>query len=572
MIFTFVDEILISRGLSMLPLAVLQPDNELYRVLCFQPKGDLDASRERIGNSNEESARRKHLSYLSIASHKNVELVLGPEYSCPWTVIETIVESNILPHEGNLWVLGCESITPDELTKLPGRYPTVEWIYEEIEPNSKSFFDPVCYFLKTREVATGIIKNTIVIQFKSQNMADRELDYIERDNMIRGSKGYILRNDNNSICLTTLICADSLIFEENMLPQQLYIPYIFLHPQLSYEPRHAAIRRYRNDAFVNNREREYLCINWARGSQVSAVGSIMTFGGSGYYTKSNDLMLTDGRVNSNHYKGLYYTRCHETRSHVYFLNYDELVFMFRTTKVSQAAVPGVLQHNRTGPEMLKVFGWDETSLEWSEQSRVSDDFAKLCEEEASDLEPLTNDDMQPLDKERLLTLSCGLIGEPLTPDWYNPIHLKFFRVNQDEIVRRLTFSQDPDVGANDERIRIVSLYGYLRNVILPNPAHYPMCIADLINNCRISYPWNADKYNYNLCRTDGNGPATGVYLGLSTQANARRIFDSMAAVLKEDNKRLVVWYQRDATILWEASPVPRIDDEIHDGRSINKEF
>lgn len=566
--FEYIETSLDKKDLSIISLRVLIPDDQLYKVACFQPKGAVEARADSIRNSDQLLAVKKHREFLSIALNENVELALSPEYSCPWATIEQIIQQGMFPANGNLWVLGCESISPNELAEVCNRNNDVVWIYEELPSNDRRFLDPICYFLNASQNGSQNIKNVVVLQFKQQRMADGKLDFIERDNMILGSKAYILRNDANSIYLATLICADGLTFEDNQLLQHSH-PHIIIHPQLNYNPRHITIRRYRNEAYLYNKVRDYICINWSRGAIVSQVGSPTAFGGSGFYTKSDEIDLEDARINENHYKGLYYARCAENYSHVYLLNYDEFVFLFRTTKLSQHGVPAVLQGTRTGPQALKAYTWNEAATAWAEGTDVDDGFHEICHEAGLNLGQLEASTTNPLDRERLLALSTGQIDDSQGIPWYSPLAIKFFRINQDEIVRRLTFFQDPDEDAKAARIHILHCYWYLLNSILQDETKIPACISDLFNNHQVKYPWKDGHFQFNICREDQAGPAAVVYLGPSTFAIANKVADRMAGILKEDSKRLVIWYQHGDEIKWISPPMPQIDDEVEDRRNID---
>ena len=61
-------------------------------------------------------------------------------------------------------------------------------------------------------------------------------DFLERNNLIRGSKIYVLRNDATSINLATFICSDLLDFNERDFDNYIYLPCIFIHLQLNNDP------------------------------------------------------------------------------------------------------------------------------------------------------------------------------------------------------------------------------------------------------------------------------------------------------------------------------------------------
>ncbi|MFX0198388.1 MAG: hypothetical protein ACFFCW_19895 [Candidatus Hodarchaeota archaeon] len=566
-----IDDELSNRSLSIIPLNILHPDERLYNLLLIQPGENVAVSSEFVRNENPQSTKWKYTYFLRLARSSDVDLALSPEYSCPWEVIEELIENEEIPNPGKIWVLGCESIKPDELDDLAQRCEGVVWIYErENRDQDRKFLDPVCYIFRAVD-SDGNSRIVFVVQFKGQAMADPKYN-LERDNLMTGTKRYILRNDEDSIHLTTLICSDALVFSTNGLPRPLHTPYIIPHLQLNLDPRNPPFKFYRQEAYIQNRDKqEFVCINWAKGFKL-ADQDPSPFGGSAFYMKSEKLTLNDDRINANHQKGLYYTKCPCLRSHTYFFNYAEHVFLLRTTKPSQALAPGVLQR-RTGPEMLKIYGWDAGTNSWVENDISNDGFCELCLGLGNNFEPLADAEMSPLNKERLLTLSNGVVQGSSRKTWFIPNQLKFFEIGEDEVVRRMTFVQDPCEDAKNERFRYLGNYARLRNEILPDPTNFPECIRDLAGDWTIKYPCGDRGYEYNLCKTDGSGRATVAFLGNCSSTDPDRVFDRLASVLQDEQRRLVVWYEHAGNIhiKWQGR-TPLIDEDLSESRtSVAKE-
>lgn len=558
-------------GLRMNRLAVLHPDANPYAVAVLQPLENICATPEAIQNERQESAHSKHSAFLRLASEQQPDLAITPEYSTPWKVIEESIGTGCVPKEGKLWVLGCESTTPDELEELTKNQPNVKWIVAKSTRTGKqSFLDPICYLFRATDAA-GKTHVVISVQFKEQPMSD-PIHNLERDYMMPGTECFILRNDENSIYLVTLICSDALAFKESVLPQSVHIPYLILHPQLNRDPRYNAFKAYRNDAYLNNRDKqEFLCVNWARGFCVSGYAP-SEFGGSGYYLKSDALTLNDERINENHNKGLYYTICQENRSNIYFFNYCEHIFLFQTTKPSQAQALGVLQR-RTGPEMIRVFCWNAGSSNW-EETPPNDGFVELCARVRDDLSPLSDAEMDCLNKERLLALSNGVIKSSRNHKWYEPIQLLSFGIKEDEVVRRMTFVQDPDLEAYDYRYRAILNFSKLRNQILPALPFFPKSIAHFHSNCRIDYPING-SFNHNLLNLGDGSKATVAYVGRKPQTEVDRAYKELYDVLEDNDRlRLVVWYESPSGSLGQRwiGDRPLITADLSEGsRSITRE-
>lgn len=556
----YINNLLTARGLQMSPLNALHPDESLYSILLIQPLDSVAACNESVKCPELLPYTQKYSEFLKLAVEEGADLVLAPEYSCPWPIVEESILLERFPAEGALWVLGCESITPIQLAELTARHGNIIWLHEDVRQRPGShFLDPVCYFFRATD-ASGESHVVAAVQFKGQPMSDHST-YLERDNLITGRRRYILRNGEESIYLTALICSDSLNFLVDDLPQHLHHPYIIPHVQLNTNPRHIAFRHYRQDAYLKNRRGlEFICVNWAKGFSVAGLDP-SDFGGSAYYTKSNQLILTDERLEANHQKGLYYTKFGVHHAHIYFLNCSEHVFLLRTTKPSQAAADAVLQR-RTGPEMLKLFTWSGHTTRWEEVEQADDGFLDLCDEVGEDLDPVSTNGMTAINKERLLALSNGKVGSQ--GNWFRADHIDFFDVKEDEVIHRITVGQEIEPSARVQKIRYLANFSRLKNEILANANNFPECIKDLTGNFIVRYPIVEGDYNHNLCRPDLSGSATAVYLGACSPQQLSRVYDDIASILSdEDRRRLVIWHQRAGGIFYKCRDVPpQIDDEL----------
>lgn len=569
-----IDDELTAKGLtSIVRLRALEPDTTRYSVMLVQPRGEVSACGEYIRNADAGTASLKHSAFLRLAASKHADLVIAPEYSCPWAVIEEAIGSGTLPDQGSLWVLGCESITIDELHDLSERLGSIKWIYEETPPwDGGKFLDPICYLFHARDGA-GAIHVVCLVQFKGEPMS-AAATLIEQEEMIRGVKRYVLRNDNDSIHLFTLVCSDALTFGElqlDSLPPNNHTPYLILHPQLNTGPRHPSFALYRKIAYGRGGEhQEIICVNWAKGFRVSGQAP-SEFGGSAIYTKSQKLKLSDDRLDVNHRKGLYYTKFHPHRAHAYFFNYGEHVFFLRTTKPSLIdTVP--LSQLRTGPKMENVYEWNSAATSWEEIAEADDGLNGLCAANfAGDLAPLSDGVMSPTNKERLLALSVGRIEG--SDKWYTAEVLASFRIGEDEIIQRGIVVQDPCPDASQKRLRRLIRYEFLRNSIVPDGSHFPRPIQDFVGACEIWYSGALGEYHCNLWKQDRSRRATVAFIGMATRPEARRCFDKLyEAVPITERSRVVVWYLNGTRITPIHEDVSHIAHDVAaDPRAIWKE-
>lgn len=549
----FVDTILANRepSLTMVPLQALVPDSRLYTLLFIQPSGTIAVSTTYIKNSDFNSAYAKFKDFLRIAAEERIDLVASPEYSCPWQVIEEAIQNNQLPAEGKIWVLGCESITRIELEQIEGRNSNVVWIYErDLEGRRGNFLDPVCYIFNSKD-SNSNNKKVIAIQFKTTPSSPQRSS-LERDNLIFGTKRYIFRNDSDSVHLTGLICSDSLQFDFNSLfnparGPNLRTPYIILHLQMCLKPRNLAFKKYRSDIYLLSTERifEVLCVNWANGFSVPGEDP-SSFGGSAFFTKAEGLDLSDERINSNHDKGIYYTKCADCRAHMFCFNYSEHLFYYENTKASQLYGSAV-QNRQTGPVAQTILKWDSSLRRWVNEPKADDELDFFCNEHGCNPVELFDANMTTINKERLLALSNGIVKHK---NWYKVDELKYFQSKCDEVIYRMTVAQDPDTDSRNYRSMHLNNFRRLKKQILTNPINFPQNIKDLANDCEIKYPINSAKYNYNLISSAGLNPATVAFVGNEPDNIAQKLFKEMYKSLDENDwRRLVIWYEKDGKIL-----------------------
>ncbi|MDQ7096553.1 hypothetical protein REC12_23440 [Desulfosporosinus sp. PR] len=559
----YLDTVLAVRNLKAPSLEALNPDSRLYEILLLQIQGDIEANISFIGNREQQLAFRKYESFLDLASQKNIDLVVTPEYSCPWSVIDHIISKGVFPNKQKLWVLGCESIGRDELRHFITTHSQVFWIYEDELVNNEgkvgNFFDPLLYIFKTEDT-NGNEKIIFTLQFKTTHMSVHGSP-LERDNYIPGNLIYILRNDESSIYLLTLICADSLGFRREQLTNKQQATLI-MHIQMNPDPRGDNFKNYRNDLYANKEEKkEILCLNWAKSTNIANVYDI-DFAGSAHYVKTKEVDRRDEKINYNHEKGLYFTNWKSKKVNSYFFNSDEYVFHYRSTKVLQdLGTPE--QQKRTGPEMIETFIWDENK--WAGDIIPNDGFLDLLKD--TNLTDTVLNDLTYIDKERLIALSSG---EALMTDWHKPEILKFLIIDDQEKINKITVTQDGKGEVQKERLQYLSLFSALMNDIILCEDNFPGCIKDLVNGCSIGYV--VPNFNHNLYSLNGNPPATVAYVGSTHEKLAKKIFDAMFSFLDEDSRRrLVVWFDKDRKLNIICSPPPEHDADLsEDIRSITR--
>jgi hypothetical protein len=561
------------RNLRKPDLICLRQDAALYNILLLQLKAEIDYDNTGIWIADEELANSKFSNFINLAVAQNVELAITPEYSCPWDTIDILVKENKLPNEGNLWVIGCESISPVTLKTFIESHAQIIWIYDEHVLNANlnnpdRFFDPACLILKTRDDNNQIV-NVITVQFKTMFFGGAGFEW-ERDNLIQGEKFFALSNEFASTKLVVLLCSDTLQnLDFNTLQNGFFLnsPLLLLHIQLNQRPFQANYKNYRNFIFAmgdKNVDKEVICLNWARGVTIRGnLNNWNQYGGSGFYLKSEKLNTSDERLNENHNCGLYYTNWHDKRSHIYFLNYEEQVFLLRNTKPSQRNADPT-QQIRSGPEMLGVYKWNGN--QWEGIEVADDGFNDLCtrmEVDCGDISCIKNS-RDHINVERLIELSLGKIINH--PKWYEPHNLTGLLVNDTEINQLVNFVQDPDEDTKQLRSQKIASYAYLKHSVISQDENLP----ETLKNVTLRFDLTLEKPERFLLNLHSNinqqHRGTGVFLGIATPTNAKTIKGNIEGLFttNQQSKRVVVWYYHNTALNREFDETnkPAIDENV----------
>ncbi len=462
----------------------LAPDQLRFTTLLYQPAGDIEYGAEfGLRNRNHEEATLQFQRFLSVAHSSSSALVVCPEYSCPWSVVLSAVKEERTPDEGNLWVLGCESITRSELDSIRNECKEIGIHLVCVEPpkaeDGKTFFDPVCYIFSARDEEEKK-KLVLVIQFKTEPMADKQENF-EPNFLILGSVIYRFRNPlGNSIVLVTLLCSDVLAYQKGQThPVRRLLerdePSVILHLQLNQEPRHPDYAFYR-DYCVRNREKDVICLNWARNAKLRLAGTEKVevwknSGASAVYSKKWYKNIDNVRAAKAHEKGIYLTHWKEPRATAAFLNFESLLFTIALTKVNQADV-SPMQRSYQVPEVLALRAWDNELNDFTEErgKHILGD-CDGCEgtlipislfREAGLADELVKEYAhKPFDLERLISLTTNrssqdAIGQPTA--WPIFESIDSMTLGPGEAIRRFTFIQDELTDAQNYRHRYLKAF------------------------------------------------------------------------------------------------------------------
>ena len=572
--FLFFDHVI---GNHRINLDALQPNTNLYSTLLLQHKGVFFADQHRFGNRDDTTAIFN--SFLQLAKNEQASISVTPEYSCPWNTIRWILanEDN-RPAESKLWALGCESITPAELRQLRETYQNENILihFDEAALNSgvNALVNPLCYVFNARNNETGDLKLVLLIQFKTEHMGVWT-DDIEQERYIPGNEIYVLRNDTGSIALFTMICSEtesfqiSPVFRDELDNRWDANSFIILNIQMNPQPSALFFRTFRN-SILNYVNKDIISLNWSDESTKANGGPLIQYSKSSVSYESHDMEFTsEDKFQTNHSLGLYYTNKRQRR-HMYFLNGAQNVFLIVHSKpIPGGVAPALLI--RTGPLARSNYSWDNGASNFVPAAPLNDGFRDFLDANGSTNAVLHDQEVSFIDKERLINLSTGQVKVKATDRvWHSIDKLQSFMLEDDEVIRRLTFTQDE--AGDDTRRNYLEKIDILNSIITTRPELFSPNHRPFLGNCSGAMFKGVPRlnYKYNLVTQNGLHKATVAFIGRNTLANAEKILKILREVFDEDDesrKLAIVWYKPDAETI---SPVYDIRRSRATGDSIPK--
>jgi hypothetical protein len=546
-------------------LSALNRDSQPYSIFLYQHEGNLQA--DDVAIRNYPSVQPQLQAVIEKALETNADLVLTPEYSCPWEIINSIIENDASwPKPRKLWVLGCESISKAALTGFQQTYSKDD-VYVYFEPNvlqkDGNYLDPLVYLFRAEHEHQA--KLIVLIQFKTAHMGVWA-STVERDNLIEGDEIFILQNSASSIRFLSLICSEAMNFPGAMTPliedfNWTDIPYLIFNPQMNPNPTHPRFAEFRR--FISNYDRkELISLNWA--NSATLMGHPLTPNNSsrsGFFLKSHEVDLTHDRIKYNHHLGMYYFSLSQQK-HAYILNSGVHAFLVRNMPISITANHPE-QQRRDGPRVTTIFLLNGTRdiLEIMPDG-VTDYHISYLSGIHCSCAFLLNPDNCVIEKEMLVSLTTASVSKALGSAWSNVQHLFALQSNeQTEPNNRITFTEDSFPESLQQRTSYVDTINKLDLQILSQPGLFPESIKDLANaNLKIGYYMNAkrDWYRYNVVTPEGDKKnATLCFLGSAPDPEINRKFDFLQGMFDNDNQnrgRVVVFYSRGEDILSKSDP------------------
>ena len=534
-----VENVLALRGLETPDLAMLQATHQSYRALLLQPSGPIYADTQRIGYLDMTGAAVRADAFLAMAAERGDQLVITPEYFLPVSSLAKAAKGGTFPADGALWVLGCESITPERLAAFKADCAGhCDVIYEEDPAPAVqgNYFDPVAYCFVTRD-AEKSLKRVVLFQFKTAPSRDEH--GFENKQLRCGRAIYRFQGKDGLIKLSTIICSDALeLGEDAAANKKLSDRAILIHIQLNPKPKQTDYRRYRNEVFRRSPDLtncDIVCLNWAHNvvqhdSPDHALHAWKNESGSAWYVPQRRCSVKDDEVINNEAKGLYYTR-HEKKRHVLHFHYDEAVFALTVPKVLQdgAAVHDVL----IGPQLDKRFTWNADAGTWQENASCPETgwstIINASPEAAAAFQGLT-DIKNRLHIERAISLSCG--PHTMKEQWHRVDNLDVCRIPESEVVGRVTLQLDRDAAASEDRQKRISRVTVLGHILQAETL--PPQIKDLAGG-GASISWSPKSPNTNVTKA-GARPALVAYLGENPPMDVvKKVSENAFELLRREN-------------------------------------
>jgi hypothetical protein len=378
---------------------------------------------------------------------------------------------------------------------------------------------------------SNIEKLVIVIQFKTHPMGN--LFEFDLDNLIRGQRRYIIRNNMRSIFLITLICSGCFDFQKDC--DELIFnnkPYIIFHPQLNLAPRNTQFKNYRSDIYYDQKmsEKDTICLNWAKGTNI--LGEEISLSCSSIYIKSESTTskIDLKRIQNNDKLGLYY-QYWESRTGLFIFDSYEGAYLFENFKASQNEAPPQIEGARRGPKMLGTYKWKKNKWEPTDEIRNEDLEGYIREEFGKSTLDYFPADISIINRERLLALSTGEIADK---NWIHPTKNELFKVKEDEFYPRIALFQDPETEQRKKNLVIkydALINSYLNDLnVIPDDSQ----LLDLKKGCEIKY--GDENLNTNVISKDGI-PACIVYAGEIDSGRANDIKDIIVGNLKSNKDK-----------------------------------
>jgi hypothetical protein len=535
-----------------------------FRVLLFQPQGAIVATEHSVGVLDRPLLNDQMSAFLRQARGLGSDLAACPEYSCPWDALCGAIDAGVVPAEGKLWAIACESISVTDLraraAALEGRCRVVvDW---PAPGANGEFLDCLCYLFVTLTEAHDAAL-TLLVQFKTCQMGG---DTYESEHLILGNALFRFGSANGNR-LVGLLCSDSLSqrVRDNIVPQ-LRHDTLILHLQLNPNGDNPVFRSYREQCSNEApRNTEVLCLNWAKGTTLvdgDDSTDLIVEPRTILFRSADELDATDECIISNHRLGCYLTYWEPYRSAAYVFSPDPQLFAFKMTK--PMVIGGAALARRSGIIMNERFEWNQgdwTRATHDASDRFEDYWFGEFPESRDYLDPSTE---RSLDVERLIQLSTGRGLQARLDDWKT---LPSFNLDTDDTARRLRLCWSTRGQGHAFRAACLRDFRGFVTTLQNRNAFSPRLSAFKNSAFSVAYRREPPFLQHRNLHLDNGSSATAVFVGYAPESTElSRIKASLIKRISDmngDRELLAIWYmdQHGTVIDHMDGQVPKISDD-----------
>lgn len=528
------------RNLELFPLRALQASREQYSSLLLQPEGGLKADPDGVKHFDADSAYNTYTNLFQLASNNDLDLIVTPEYSVPWSVIKKIIRKEITVKKGALWALGSESINLNELAEFKAfcEEAGVRVLYEQLEHQNKNYLCPLVYICWERK-PDGQEEICVLIQFKTYSCGGT----FEVDNLYVGKSVYIFGDGNTELNLFSLICADVFEFKENLI-QQHHLNSLIFHIQLNQKPWHRDFKKYRDYLFTiaSNSTTQLICLNWAtevkwfNKDKPERFDSWSNCANSAFYLPNLIVKkFKDSELDKLHKGGIYYNRV------------DSFWDLFLLGNTPQVLIVKLQPIRFDGPQALRIpfrieitrrLVPDNINNSWIEENEVDDGFNNLlCETQQEDNSSFKKSlskihSVSPLGVERSLELLQGPKGS--SNSWHNRYELSALELASDESPQRVTMNyEDCTSRAGVEPRKRRLQVGYDASTLYELNLDWPAPLKDIGEG--FDFGWNKSSPHCNVYPIGSTeNPATLIYVETAINGYVETMFKKMVSGIQKN--------------------------------------
>ena len=274
-----VKPILLSKILPNLNLDITSSNSDSFNVIHWQCEANIKTENDALIIEDTEF-ENKALNFIKLAKKQNSSIVLTPEYSFPWKLLDNIIaDSSLHPTEGKLWCLCMQYISLNDFDKWCNNHNSVK-----VNKNSKvnlSFGEPYIVvfdeFIEIKRFANILVylfikdsKLIVLMQSKLEHMQDSLYEF-ESEGLSFGKTIFLFNGkskSDNVFC--SLICADGLVNNHyDEITKHSAKKHVFLfHPQCNQKPYHDSLITL-IDSHLNSNW-HFLRLNWARNTCINS--------------------------------------------------------------------------------------------------------------------------------------------------------------------------------------------------------------------------------------------------------------------------------------------------------------